>query len=697
MTTCANPWSAWPPARSPEAGLSRRVICWPALFQALGLMLGLMLAWAGQPALAQDDAAPGLDDIESVPAPLCFGFRDIDHPRALEICDALALRENVRARELGEAWVRQQPDSPAAQYAYAEVLYSAEGNLARALFHLNRAESLTGYQDINQALESGQIQWHYLTLSQLSNVHQLMGDQLRALDYLDKINTVYGQDIESFRGWPLLKLKRYDEARASAMAVLENSESGGEQARAWNTLCAVELASLAPVDSMVVCERAIQEEENRAARSGAGETVYLTNASEVALSLLRMEAAEDYLDRATRNLNPDSVADPWIYKLYLTMSQGRFDEARVALDRMLIWRESQTPIVGVMNRAEHHMVSAAFMLLAGYAEDAAVLAATALNQPDRNGSYSADDFQKDATAALIHAIANRMRHQLLLEEAAGAGWGAALKARLDGAGLLISAWRSERFAASLFTRSEVLLNRLRPYAPLDVHIPEWIEPELVRMIGAGVVRQALDQALEAGAFSLNTGYYHAWLAEVAAVEGDAAAVIEHGGRALGELPAVEALLRARVAARLGQAHWRLAQYEPALENFAIAFRGDPGVSRRLGIALPVTVRAPGGGPARELADILRASPRFREHANGFPLEIANDGGICLRARSGAALSCYTAPAGSAVEASRAFHVWAFGPGIEIGSAQRSALRGSSVILANGARRMENGPELLDEN
>ena len=689
MTICANPWSVWPAARSSDTCPPRRGI--PAL------LLGWALFCADLPASAQDGPAPGPGDIEIVHSFTCFGFTDIENPRALEICDALALEENVRARELAEAWIRRQPDSPAAQFSYAEVLYAAEGNLARALFHLNRAEALTDYADINEAVEAGNFQWHYLTLSQLSNVHQLMGDQLRALEYLDKIEQIYGQDVESFRGWPLLKLKQYDAARASAMAVLENSENDSERARAWNTLCAVELASLAPVDAMAVCNRAISEDENLAARSNTGDTVYLTNASEVALSLLRMDAAEDYLDRATRNLNPDSVADPWVYKLYLTMSQGRFDEARTALDRMLVWRESQKPIVGVMNRAEHYMVSAAFMLLAGYAEDAAVLSAAALNQPDRNGSYSADDFQKDAMAALINAAANRMQYQVRLENAAGAGWAGALKARINGAGLLFSAWRSERYAASLFTRPGILPNRLRPYAPLDVHIPEWVEPDLVRMIGPGIVRRALDQALAAGAFERNTGYYHSWLTEAAAVENDAAAAIDHGARALAELPGQEALLRARVAARMGDAHWRLGEYETALEYLANAFRGDPGISRRLGIELPVSLRISGGRFSRELADALRASPRFSEHENGFPLEAGDDGAICLRTRSGENLSCYTAPAGSVGEASRAFHAWAFGPGFEISKAQRSILRGASVILANGARRMENNPGLLSED
>ena len=65
-------------------------------------------------------------------------------------------------------------------------------------------------------------------------------------EVLDKIEEIYGQDVESLRGWPLIKLQQFDAARASANKVLENSENERERARAWNTLCAVELASLQP-------------------------------------------------------------------------------------------------------------------------------------------------------------------------------------------------------------------------------------------------------------------------------------------------------------------------------------------------------------------------------------------------------------------------------------------------------------------
>jgi tetratricopeptide (TPR) repeat protein len=150
-------------------------------------------------------------------------MQGITEARALEICDALALRENVKARELAQRWIAELPGSAAAQFALAEVLVRVEGNLARALFHLNRAEELTNYSSLGRAMASGAPEWHYLTISQLSYIHQLMGDQQASLDYLDKIESVYGQEVESFRGWPLIKMQKWEEARVSAESVLATS------------------------------------------------------------------------------------------------------------------------------------------------------------------------------------------------------------------------------------------------------------------------------------------------------------------------------------------------------------------------------------------------------------------------------------------------------------------------------------------
>lgn len=643
--------------------------------------------------LAQDDNALAIDDI-TIPEmrlPLCFGFSDITELRALEICSALNLKENVNARELSEQWLRAEPNSPAAQFALAEVLFTVEGNMARALYHLNRAEELTGYASVAEALESSNLQWHYLTLSQLSYVHQLMGDQIKSLEYLDKLHDIYGQEVESFRGWPLIKLKQYDLARASAELVLQDSDNERERSRAWNTLCAVELASLQPIESLTACDRAIDEDENIADTRNDFDTVYLTNASEVSLSLLQIAKAEEYLDRATRYLNPDSVADPWIYKLYLTMNQSRFDEAREALDRMLVWRETQDPIVNVMNRAEHYLVSASFLLLAGYAEDAIKLTATALNQPDRNGSYSADDSQKDSYAALLNMMANRTEYQLQLEQIATMDFFESLKPRLHLLTLQLDAWRAERRAASLFADVEVLQNRLRPYAPLDVHIPEWVEPEIVALIGTGVMQSVVELANANGAFMLNSGYYHAYRTEIASLKGDTGETIALGERALAELPTQEALLRGRVAARMASAYWRERDYAAASAQYEQAYALDPSIMRRLGLAMPVEIVGDNTAVSSQVIDYLKRSPRFSENTNGLRLEVTTtpDLSICLKSRTGVILTCYTSAAATdqssiwnAQQLTRQFHSDTFGLGYDISKAQRSILLGSSVILSS---------------
>lgn len=634
---------------------------------------------------------------------LCFGMNGITDPDALGVCDALALGQNVRARELAQQWVSEQPDSPAAQFALAEVLFRVEGNLPRALFHLNVAESLMDYPTLGRAIESGNLEWHYLTLSQLSYAHQLIGNQLESLRYLDLIGEIYGQDVESFRGWPLIKLKLYDEARASADKVLASSDNPRDRSRAWNTLCAVELADLRPNESLQACENAMGEDESIALADANADldTVHLLNASEVSLNLLRFEEAEDYLNRASRQIDPDSVGNPWVYKLYLYMNQARYDNAREALDRMLVWRDAQSPLVGVMNRGDHFLVSAIFLLLAGYPDDAARLTQAALNQPDRTGSYTADEAQKDSVAALVNSMAHQQRYERLREQVTIQSWWSNWRLHIEAQAARFQAWRAGKLAASLFADEETLQNRMRPYAPLDVHIPEWIESELIQLMGAGVMQNLLNAAAAQGVFALNEGYFFAYQTEILAVRGPSDLVQGAAEQALRLLPAQEVLLRARVSLRLANSLWQAGNFETASAHFAYAMRHDPGIFRRTGSAIPVNFVASAGATAfaDELSRYLRRSPRLMTHAQGLPLELLADDSqtLCLRDHSGDALSCIQlavaaasdeAPVIATTELSDAqrlvqqFHEGTFSLSYDISRTQRLALLGNSVIFSN---------------
>ena len=309
-------------------------------------------------------------------------------------------------------------------------------------------------------------------------------------------------------------------------------------------------------------------------------------------------------------------------------------------------------------------------------------------------------------AALINMMANRLEYQIQLEKIATMDFFDSLSARADALSFQVNAWRSERRAAALFAEFDVLQNRLRPYAPLDVHIPEWIEPEIVGSIGTGVMSNIIEQANSNGAFMLNAGYYHSYKAEVAALDNDRDAVMREGAAALNQLPAAEVLLRARLAAQMGKVAWRNNDYSQALTLFENAYLQDPSILRRLAISLPVDITNDGTVFSQQVADYLADSPRFSQNANGMNLEVstAPDLTVCLKTRTGTILSCYTIAAAesesskwNAQQLTQMFHTQTFGLGFEISQAQRSILMGSSVILSsqNDRSLQRNREAVLD--
>ena len=643
-------------------------------------------------------AAQSLDEVP-LPAPQqCFGLRTIVEPQALEICAALAAERNIRARDLAESWLREAPESAAAHYALAEVLLTVEGNAPRALFHLNRAEAnstITSVDAMLAAEPNDQLSplWHYLTLNQLSSVHQLIGNQEESLRYLDALETAYGVKLEPYKGWPLIKLRRFEEARQSALRVLADEDLDSfSAAQAWNTLCAVELSEPLLSPDAQACDQALALDEAAVTAGGELSTVTLSNAAEVALSRLQIAEAEALIDRATRYPNPSSIANPWIQKLYLTMAQGKFSDAARVLSEMLNWRNRQDPLVAISNRAEHFLVGATLLLLAGYGEDATKLANLALNQPDRNGNFSAADSQKEAIAALITTLAARADYERRIEAAYATEGFEGLGLLIEAQTVRFAAWRAGRRAASLFANAQVMQDRLRPYGPLDVHIPEWMEMEIVGLLGTSVAKAVIEQADLAGTFNRGSGYRFAYLTEVAALESQHSQTVDLATQALQNLPAAETLLSARLLWHRATALWQLDSYPAARRDFAASMRLDPSLARRLGAALPVQLLGDGSAGAKALQKSLAASPRLLIHEQGLPLELTANS-LCLAGSEGNTLSCYTARAAESPVAIE-LQSQLFGVGVELSKAERSALTGASVVLRS--QRYREGQQGLPE-
>jgi len=303
-----------------------------------------------------------------------------------------------------------------------------------------------------------------------------------------------------------------------------------------------------------------------------------------------------------------------------------------------------------------------------------------------------------SAAALLDRIANRTAAESQSEAASWLPFWQALAAQADALRLRVRAWWSGRRAAVLFADDRILRSRIRPYAPGYVMIPEWIELDLVDVLGPGVMAAALADARAAGADGAERPYHLAFEAEIAFEQARHRDALDLAETALQTLPGSEVLLRARVGAAAAQAALAIGERGRAAALFDIALQSDPGVLRRLGAALPCRFEAAGGDVAREALGHLRASPRFTEGA-GFLVEVTGSGdrsSACLIGPQASVLACaHVSPrAGessddTARRLARRFHEVAFAPRIDLTQADLRSLAGSTAVASGrGSERVQ---------
>jgi tetratricopeptide (TPR) repeat protein len=208
-------------------------------------------------------------------------------------------------------------------------------------------------------------------------------------------------------------------------------------------------------------------------------------------------------------------------------------------------------------------------------------------------------------------------------------------------------------------------------------------------MGTGVMSGLLEKAQQSGAFMLNDGYYFSYATEIAALDKRHDDVLILGQQALELLPRQEVLLLARVHARMGFAAWREGMPGQGIASYREALQLDPGIVRRIGASIPVTFTDGSDEVSRHAIRFLKRSPRFREDADGFRVEIrtADTLSACLFTPNGDTVGCYsqTPAAGQSAEEhaqylARGLHEELFNLGYQISDAQMALLRGSSVIM-----------------
>lgn len=680
----------------------------PQLLAALPLWVAFWLLAVpgfGQESPQLDEDIPSFEDplfeemlqeLDQARLPGGFG----DEPLAQEAWQAYEDGKPVRTRELTEELLQSDGDSIPGHCLMGIVQHRSEGNLPVALYHFKKCRRQFERRYGSDPGDDAPWFWHALSVTEMAFISGEMGRHEDKVRLLLERDDLYEPKLPAERGWPLMRLRRYDEARASVAAALETGDQG-QITSALTALCAIEAEQQFRFDSYRACLDAANHDRDNL----LGNPTPFTNAAESALGVLRFDEAEKLLLEASDYFSRNTVSNPWLDLTQLYLGGGRTPEALDAVRQMYTWRNQQPVYMEEQNRAETQMTAAVFLLIAGRPQEAARITRRAVERPDRTGFTSSESEQLKAATALVDHVAQHTAAELVDEQASVASFRKSIGLRLQAMQHRWAAWSSGRRAAAQINE-RILLSTLRPYLAGSIEAGEWIEPELIALVGPGVVLAAVNKArkLETEPLEGVEGYLKAFEGEAIFLQGRYKKALEVLDEAIESLPQSEVLLRTRLTVLAAQASAERGDWQDAVAYFDQAMQLDPGSVRRQGASLPAVIYAAPGDIAQRAEDLLDSSPRFREAKGGFQvrLEGHQEGGAALLlSPEGTVLTrVQVVPrAGDDVDTMarrlvRELHVKAFAPRLDLTQADLRTLDGSPT--AGGGRSSERLRSVFSE-
>lgn len=582
----------------------------------------------------------------------------------LRAFQSLQLEQYIQAREQASTILKSSPKSTVAHLVLGFVNHYAEGNFARALYHLNIAEDMTEARQARGGAPGQVSFWTQRLLHQLAITHNTLEHYGQALAYMDKFNRRFGTTFIAERAWPLMKLGRFDDATRAARAGLAEG-STVQTERALNALCAIGFESGNVEDNYQECKAALNFGK---AQPGGASVVDYTNFSESARALFKLDEAELALVEASR-AQTSWYGNPWVDLAELYTRQGRLLEALGALKKSGPYRMRRPAHVREVDRNEGRRAVASFLLVASKPNDVIRISAQALVAPDRNAHNSRDPRQDITVHALLDRRARLMRAELALERAHG--WISRLWVRITSFADRFRAWLSGRQAVRALNERPVMVGALQVGTAKGAIMPPWLAGDLCAVVGPRVYNTMITRARQTDDRSTAQPYYKAFAAEGRHCAGTGRATqLTRAADGLGES---ERLLRVRLRALAAHAAWSEGKPKTYAQLVSTAFDVDPGVFRRL--SLPLHVRVASGA----LRDLVAGSPRFHPH-RASPLRLtrrsdADQTQACLETNT-EVLRC-VALTGDARAARARLHTALFAPALDLSQSDIHSLDGSN--------------------
>lgn len=594
---------------------------------------------------------------------------------------AFQSQKYAQARQLTEELLKREPDNYAALYLLGAIYHYGEGSIPRAYYCYSRARKgiEKAYPDHPESSPSGSL--YGLVLEQLSETAQQLEHYQEAVDLIDERDQLYPSQKQTARkGWPLLKLGRYDESRELMLKLLQDPEHSGYRDHALNTLGNIEFEA----DNL---EKSYEYFQKIAAEAGAGsDPVFYCNAGEAARDLLRYDESEKLMLKSTENFNSYTYSDPWGFLADLYAAESRMPEALAALKQMQAWRISGNAQASQNKWAECYGHVGSVLLQIGYDEMALDKLGMLIRRQDRNSSISTAPSLVEARLVYIYSLALQRNIQRTREKLSYAAW-------REVPALLVKLFSMERQVvrerekvANLIASNTGIDGFIQPYGAKALDAPS-LSTACWTCFGPGAVIAAVERSLKVDKpeMAARKPYLTAILGEAYLYDWRVADCEAQLQKALKTLPAAEVKLRNRCQAVLVRALIQQGRRTEAMGYLQSLMDSDPSQLRACQVALPITIESDGSQGANSARNWLYASPRCQRQAGGFTLKLQSDQdkvtGQLVGPDGTSAGRFEGQPRGNSSDAARSFcevfHAQAFAPILDLSQGDIRSIDGST--------------------
>jgi len=546
----------------------------------------------------------------------------------------------IRVREMGEAILRENKNSPMGNYLLGVAMQRGEGNLPLARYYLGRARTLIERSPA-LATDAGtdlhaHIVFELLLVAGLTEKHE---EQIRLVGEYGRL---FGVDMGERSGWSLMKLGRHNEARQLMQKYLKSKDPDTRRG-ALNTLGSIEM-SVGNYEEAFRWFTILKSELTE--RDAVNIATLVRNRAEVANVLLQFDVAEADTLLATKYFHPSSYSNPWMSLSLLYTTEGRLAEAISAISSMHAWDRRSDPTLEQQRWNDGQQATAIVLLASGYPEAALQIVRRIRSKPDRRGTTSGTMDQAEIGLLFLWRETLRMQREALREQMVWEPWLEWLPSSWERVKVERELWAANSRLNALLVPEKRLPWILRPYAP-DSPVTEWMRPGLSAAVGGGLVRAELAKLIARTdkLADRERPYLQAAMGESLVMSGNWDKGLAALTAAREKLPQEEALLRARMEALAAHALERSGQLDRAAVAWRNAMERNAGLIRLLDLSIPVTLASDNSPGANEAVGWLEKSPRFHR-GRGFRLAVSTSGRRLtaqLTGKDGAVLAQASAP------------------------------------------------------